>query len=582
MSDSESSAAPACTNELTVAQAIARELVNRDIDLVFGIPGGPLMPATEALSNEPRLRQVLARHEAGAAQMADGYFRATGRIAAVAVTAGPGTTNLMTALALAYREHVPMLVLAAQVSTSSYGLGAAQELDTRELLRPITKQSVELTNAGRIVDTLNDLLRIALTPRQGPVALIVPTDLFRRPAPSKPPPLVGRSASTRTVRACDPAEVEVLAALLKRARRPFVLAGRGAVLSGAGAELRALADCRPDLLFAATPRAKGIFPEDHAQSSGVLGLGGHVSAEEGALEQADLLIVLGTRLGEISSAGWDPRFRSRRIVQVDIDSTELGRVFPVELGITGDIRTVLRSLLAELRSSPEPCAPRALAAPLPTPPPLEPSSPIHPSTLMAAIDRVFPQNGHLFVDIGNTMLWATHYLRRTVTGRFHVNLIYGAMGHAIPAAVGASFRAPDPVLAITGDAAFLMSCMELGTLVQERLRMTTVVLNDAGHGMVEVGRKALFPDSKIAPVLFDPPPDIAGIGRALGLHSVSVHDARDLDRTLREALDGSRSTLIDVHIDRTAWPPMGTRVRSLLEAYSGATAAASPVKGGKS
>lgn len=503
--------------------------------------------------------------------MAEGFHRATGQMAAVVVTSGPGTTNLATPVALALREQTPLLVLSAQVSTSTFGRGAAQELETTELFRSITKAAVTLSNPDRIADTICELVQTAQTAPRGPVFLSIPTDLFRKHVGAKGIEALERASVRPLPRYADSEQVSALEAGLDAACRPACIVGKGAVQSGASEELVALANARPELVFVTTPRAKGAFPESHPQSRGSIGFAGHPSADAAVFDRADYLLALGTRFGEISTGGWDERFARKRIAQVDVNPAEIGRIFACADPVVGDVRTVLRQLLSRGPARP-------LAVPLSEgrceaieliPSPTDDRSPIAPARLMAAVQQAFPQNGHLFVDIGNSMAWALHYLVRTRPDRWHVNLTFGSMGHALPAALGAKLGSREPVMALVGDAALLMTGTELHTAAQERLPVVTVIANDRGHGMVELGRKLLFPESQIPPMLFDPPPNIAEFARAMRVRAWTVTDPRELDEVLREAVRANEPSLVDVHIDPGFAPPIGSRTKTLMSQYSG-------------
>lgn len=327
------------TASVTVAECVEQTLVQHGIVVMPLLPGGPLTPLLEAVHRRRRLRTVLCRHESGAVMMADGYYRLSRRLAAVAVTAGPGLSNAVTAVALAHEEHIPLLIISAQVATGIHGRTAAQELDTVTLLRPVTKVSRALASAARTQATVSDLLRIATSGRPGPVHLSVPADVWRQAASMQPT----RLPRTRP-RPTDARSIRQARELIQAALKPIVLAGYGVVQSQAHAELMSMVEHLPHLRVACTPRAKGVFPESHARSVGVFGFAGHPRAEAAVLEESDLVVVVGSRLGEISSSSWDVRLGQRAILQLDIESAEIGRNFPVELGLVGDARELLRQL----------------------------------------------------------------------------------------------------------------------------------------------------------------------------------------------------------------------------------------------
>ncbi len=555
---------------LTVAQCLEQVLVDNGIEIAATIPGGPLTPLLQAIHDKQRIVSILTRHESAAAMLADGYYRVSRRPALVAVTAGPGVTNAVTGIALAHSEHTPMVILSAQVSTSWYGRGAAQELDTVRLLEPITKCSMSLKHPARAAASLQYLISLATSGRGGPVHLSVPADLWTRP--TAPPPIQSHRpvlAGPRPHRfpsICNNDSIAALRERITRAHAPCVLVGNGAVASGALAELLELAEHFPQLRFACTPRAKGAFPESHPQSLGVFGFAGHPSAERGLLDSSDLVVVLGSRLGEIASLCWDTRFKHVALAQVDIEPSELGKNFPIELGIAADIAFVLRQLVSGV---PRPLAPS-------TQPPIaecvdpaaEPSTAgIHPGRLMHLLNLELSGDEHVFVDIGNTMAWALHYLRRDTPARWHINLMFGCMGHSLPAALGGALAARRPVVALVGDAALAMSGLELHTAVENDLPVVVLALNDGGHGMVVMGSEHQYGPDAVPNARFGRRLELSELAQSVGAIGVKITSEAELVRQLNAALASKRPTLLDVVIDATAIPPFGSRMTALAKNF---------------
>jgi acetolactate synthase I/II/III large subunit len=552
--------------ESDVARCFERVFDAHGLSFVATVPGGPLMPMLRALHSGRRIRTVLTRHEGGATLLADGYYRVTRRPAVVALTAGPGVCNALTGIALAYAEHTPMIVISAQVPTHWVGRCAAQEMDTAALLRPVTKESVQLADPSRAQSTLQRLVHLATDGRPGPVHLSVPLNLWSAPAQHQPSvrrvsPPSGNSDSA-----------EHVAKLLKQARRPCVLVGYGAVQAGAERELIALAATFPHVRFACTPRAKGAFPEDHAQAVGVFGFAGHARATELLLGDADLVLVLGSRLGEMTSNAWDERLGRRRLIQVDIEPTELGRNFAVELGVAGDIRHFLLALLDGLGEarvlSARPAVSTPREAKLAPVPPL-PTQVVKPSRLLRELNSALSGEEHVFVDIGNCMAWAIHQLTRNRPRRWHLNLVFGCMGHALPAAIGGALGGGRRNVVLVGDAAFAMTGFELHTAVENNVPLVVIVLNDSGHGMVEMGCEVQFGAGAVPSYRFGRRIDACGIAIALGCRAKTVCTEADLVSALACALEFEGTTLLDVHIDSSERPPFGARMSALKRNFGG-------------
>jgi acetolactate synthase I/II/III large subunit len=552
---------PLASPPYTVAQALIAALQRGGIELLSILPGGPVMPLLAA-AYASDLNVVLARQEGGAGFMADGYYRATGRMASVCVTAGPGTTNLVTAITVAYREQIPIFVVAAEVATSVFGKGAAQELDPIPVFHSITKRAVSLSSAERVADVVRELTQLARSGRPGPVLLTVPTNLFDEPLSAATCARIAEIRPPHLDRYFDGSGLPELSSRLLSAERPVLLAGFGLVQSRASTHLLELARRVPHLLVVTTPRAKGAFPDEHPQSRGTFGFAGHGPALKAVLEDSDLLIVAGSRLGELSTCGWHRDLPRRPIVQIDIEPTEPGRVLPVEQRVIGDIRAVLQALLDHIPTTSGEHRPVAVALER-APSPDGDQVPIAPARVMRELDRALPQDCPLFVDIGNSMAWAIHYLTRS-RPNLHVNLVFGCMGHAVPAAIGACLGTGKPVAALVGDAALLMTGTELAVAAQEGLPLVTICLNDSGHGFVEVGRQALFADTPIPAMRFEPAPDLAAWASAMGVRGVVVSRPELLQAALEAALGSSGPTLLDVRIDPSLRPEVGPRLDALI------------------
>jgi acetolactate synthase-1/2/3 large subunit len=564
---------------LSVADCIERVLVEQGVRFLATIPGGPLMPLLRSVHFRQHIHPVLARQETGAVLLAEGYARATRCLPAVAVTAGPGVTNATTGIALAHVEHTPMVIISAQVATGWYGRGAAQELDTVRLLEPITKASLALTEPTRAQSTLEYLLRVAQAGRAGPVHLSVASNLWNQPCR-----YTSRNGYNLTNSAAEPAS-DALLHVLTEARAPCILAGRGVVLADAHSELLALAERYPKLRVASSPRAKGVFPESHPQSLGVFGFAGHPGAEQALLDESDIVIVLGSRLGEITSLGWDERFTQRCLVQIDLDPAEIGKNFSVALGIACDIRRVLRAALATKApgerstveggtgGTGEACVQAsdqdsrdALA--MGEEQRARATGGLSPELLMRGLNRVLDGSEHVFVDIGNVMAWALHHLERDGPNRFHVNLMFGCMGHALPAATGAALGTRSPTIALVGDAAFAMSGFELHTAVEQGAPIVVVVLNDGGHGMVEMGSEWQFGRDAVPSARFSHRIDACALAVSLGASAAEITNETEFERALLAALRSGTPWLLDVRIDPRAVPPFGARMDLLKKNFT--------------
>jgi acetolactate synthase I/II/III large subunit len=570
---------------VTVSALILEYLKLEGVQAVFGIPGGPVTPLFDALYHEPAIRTVATRHEAGAAFMALGYARATGRLGVCCLTTGPGATNAITAIAAAKADSLPVLILTAQVATSVFGKGSLQDstdsgVDTVALFRPVTKMSTMLASPNNAASLLRQALRSAMTGRRGPVHLSIPTDLMRR--------LVGediqRSDQYRaSPRSFDREGIKECARHLLAARRPAVLAGHGVNLAHAEPELLELAELL-SLPTATTPKGKGAFPETHPLALRTFGLASSPWAERYLLSSGvDALLVLGSSLHENSTQGWDPRLSARKILmQQDVDPSMIGRNYPVTATMLGDAKTTLRELLFHLRrllasgEHPPASIPSDLAhfkAGVPeflTPAAmLSDQEPLKPQRLMRELDAALPPDALIFLDVGCNTLWGTHYLTATGRNSFAHNWgEFAAMGYGVAGAVGGKLGAPGrPVVAVVGDGGFAMAGMEVSTAVTCGIPVVWVVLNDGRFNAVHHGQRLQYAGRTIGTEFRRM--DIAGVGAALGAWTRRISRPGEVAPAVRDALASGRAAVIDVRIDADEVPPILTRVQSLEKLFVG-------------
>lgn len=569
----------ASVKEATAAKVLVEYLKQESVEYIFGIPGGPLMPLYEAIFETGWIKPILAKHEQGAAFMADGYARASGKLGVCCATTGPGATNLITGVACAYADSIPMLVLTAQVATSSFGKGAAQEstshgIDVVDMFRPITKSSVMLHSPEKMGDVVRAALRAALSGRKGPVHINLPADFMKKTVKANiQHPKSYRVTSSQFDRG---AIVEASKQLLN-AKRPVILAGHGVNLSGAHEELRRLAE-KLGIPVVTSPKAKGAFPENHVLSLGVFGFVGSLWAEKYLLsEEPDVLVAVGTSMGELTTCNWDARLApSKILIQIDIDPCEIGKNYPTNLGIEGDAKAILRELVFQVerdlkwREDPQPRSPDWIRELKNSGPncgaPEKMSSeeiPLKPQRVMRELRDALPSDAVLFVDIGTCMTWAFQYFPVYEPMTFFINLGLASMGHAVAACVGGKLARPDaPVIALAGDCSFAMNGMEVHTAVDHEIPVIWLVLNNGGHGMVHHGERIQF-GGKFNSSLFRHRLDIAGIAKGLGAAHMLAEKPGEVESCLREAIKLNRPCVIEARIDASEVPPIAHRIHSL-------------------
>jgi acetolactate synthase I/II/III large subunit len=569
---------PAATPQRMV-DVFLRYLREEGVTHIFGIPGGLLHPLMVAVEASAELALIVTKHEQGAAFMADGYARTTGRLAVCAGTSGPGATNLVTGVACAYADGVPMLVVTGQAATHALGKGAAQEtsredIDIVEMFRPITKYSAMVTDAGTFSHHLRRALRQALTGRRGPVHLNVPVDLWER---ADDEDWFDPSTYRAETRAFDRSAVQRAAETLLAAQHPVLLAGSGVVAASAEEHLRAVAEILPARV-ATSPRAKGVFAEDDPLSLGVFGNAGHRAAREIILGDAvDVLFTVGTSLGETSTLNWTPRLRpSSALIQLDIDADRIGRNYPVDVPLVGDAQAILTELSYHLhRRIRGGMPPASLWRAYPdllrghgfyddASERTSEAMPLTPQRWRVDLEEVLPDDAVVFSDIGAHMLFSIHHLCIRRGQRFFINLGFGSMGHGTVAPIGAALASPGrPVFALVGDGCFAMNGMDLITAAEHDVPVIWIVETNNMHAITWHCSKLLNRGTPMRAAVYKRPLEVAALARAMGLHARVVDRPGQIQDAVRELLRLGAPGVIEVRVDPTVMPPLGDRAKSL-------------------
>ncbi|HHH49142.1 MAG TPA: thiamine pyrophosphate-binding protein [Gammaproteobacteria bacterium] len=559
-------------------------------DYIFGIPGGAIEPLYDALARSSRrggIRPVVARHENGAVFMADGYARQTGRLGVCCATTGPGTTNMITGLADAHQNNVPLLAISAQTPLPTFGRGAFQEssctgIDTVNMLQHCTRYSTLVSHIDQLQHKLITAVMTAFHSPRGPVHLSIPLDVMRQKLPDGTPRF-DLPKLLQTPHIVDPEKTTALLEDIARARRVAIVLGGGC--GEAIGAILAFAE-RLDAYLITTPHGKGLVNPDHPRYRGVIGFAGHSSARAVlTAAEVDLIIAVETNLSEWASGGWsETALLNERLVHIDSVSENLTRSPMARLHVRGHVLAIFEEIMAQMEAA----GANDKQAPKPLPPItaedtprfsldeetkcLSDATPIKPQRLMHELNQRFPANTRFFADTGNSVAWAVHYLqpkerrshnRRGVNGGlFRTSIEFSSMGWAIGAAVGAALAYPDgPVVSITGDGSFLMSGQELSVAVAEQLSVIFVILNDHALGMVKHGQRLAGAES-IAHQL--PETDFAALARAMGAEGIIIHSPQDMQALDIETLCSRQGpTVLDVRIDAEEVPPMSLRVQGL-------------------
>lgn len=566
--------------DTTYADLIINYLEQMGIDTVFGVPGGAIEPLLNSLARSERRggpRLVVARHECGAAFMADGYYRETGKMGVVFSTTGPGATNLITGVASALADEIPLLVITAQTPLPKFGRRALQEssctaIDTVGIFRYVTQFNTLISHHEQVEGKLVSAIMAAHRIPRGPVHISIPSDILRAPAAINPH--IHSDLLIHDFSMSDDIAIARLCQKLASVNNIVMYIG-----SGAGKASKQIMEfvALTGAAFVTSPTGKAWVDEKHPLYRGVYGFAGHKSAR--ALLQSkdiDLILAVGTALGELGTSGWQHELLNNKLVHIDSSIEHFTRSPMAKLHIFGNIDAVFDRLLINVRevqkwgrtwetpianvemnanggyavlNEPEKCYSNAV--------------PVKPQRLMHYLSASLPDNTRIFIDAGNGWSWATHYLTRSNSdGFYRIAMGYGSMAWSVGAAIGSAVANREaPTLCIVGDGSYLMSAQEITVAAQQKLPIIFLVLNDSAMGMVMHGQIMGNQESigwELTEVNF------AAMARAMGIDGIVIESPGQLealDLSMLFSKDGP--TLIDVRIDRNEVPPMGDRVKGL-------------------
>jgi acetolactate synthase-1/2/3 large subunit len=538
------------TEVLTGAQLMCRVLLEQGVDLMFGYPGGAIMPFYHALPEYPALRHVLVRHEQAAAHAADGFARASGRPGVCVATSGPGATNLVTGLATAHMDSSPVVAITGQVSRNMIGRDAFQETDIIGITQPITKHNVLVEDVAALADTLREALAIAQEGRPGPVLVDVPKDVQNQKTTYTPggPAAPARRPPPRPREGDLPAELSRAARLIGEARRPLIMAGHGVLLAGAYDELRCLAE-RAGMPVITTLLGISGFPESHPLHLGMPGMHGEVHVNR-AIQHADLIIGVGLRFDDRvtgNTAAFAPR---AKIIHIELDPSEVGKNVPTEVALVGDCREVLRQLVPLVR----PCDCTAWRAEIEGFTRLRAGhyrGNLSPEGILRTLDDVMEGQCTIVSDVGQHQMWVAKLFPYERPNTHITSGGLGTMGFAVPAAMGVRLARPDePVWAISGDGGFQMNMQEIATMVQERIPVKMAIFNNGYLGMVRQWQQFFHGRRYSATPIWSP--DYVKLAEAYGVPGWRVAEAGGAADAVRAAMAVPGPALVEFVIEQEA------------------------------
>jgi acetolactate synthase-1/2/3 large subunit len=526
--------------KLSGAKALVRTLESQGVEIVFGYPGGATLPIYDELARSS-IRHVLARHEQGAAHMADGYARATGKTGVCMATSGPGATNLVTGLANAYMDSSPLVAITGQVPRPMIGNDAFQEVDITGITIPITKHNYLLQEAAEVPHTVQEAFFLASTGRKGPVLLDIPRDVQTEifaPHQARYPLLEGYRPTVEG----HPGQIKRAVALLKAAEKPLIIAGGGVSLAGAREELVRLVD-KTGIPVVYTLMGKASFPNSHPLCFGLMGYHGRVESNF-AISNADVILALGTRFGDRSTGPIGTFAKQAKIIHIDIDPAEISKNIPSYLPIVGDAAQILEQLVglaaaakhedwvAELRRSAEQHPLRAKAEGVSIP-------------NILRILKDMAEDPIIVTDVGRHQIFTAHYFPVDSNRSFITSGGLGTMGFGVPAAIGAKVGQPERlVVDIAGDGSFMMTCQEVASAVTEQVPVVILVMNDYCLGMIKQLQDSFYGKRHEA-CRFGRNVDFARLAESMGAAGFRVSEEVEIAPTLEKALAAGRTAVVD-------------------------------------
>ena len=542
------------SNKITGAQALIRSLEYQEVDIAFGIPGGAILPAYDPILDSS-MRHILARHEQGAGHMAEGYAWATGKVGVAIATSGPGATNLVTPLADALMDSVPIVAITGQVPTHAVGNDAFQEAYTMGITMPATKHNYFVTEAGEISNVINEAFHVASTGRPGPVLVDIPKDILNAETQWRDPDPISMPGYKPTIDP-HPRRIAEAVRLIQEAERPVLYVGGGIIKAGGSEPLRRLTDLT-NVPVVTTLMGRGAIPDSHPNTLGMPGMHGLYTATT-AMQKADLLIAIGVRFDDRVTGDPDAFAPYAKVIHADIDPAEIGKVRVPEVPIVGDANKVLEAMCAAWGDTATPDRTkwwqtlRDWQSKHPLRYTQEADGPLKPQLVIEKLRDMADDNATVVAGVGQHQMWASQYWKFEEPRRWINSGGLGTMGFAVPAAIGAKAAMPDDqVIAIDGDGCFQMTFQELITAAVEKIPVKIAILNNSVYGMVRQWQTLFYDKRYSATDLGDQVPDYVGLAEALGCVGLRATRPEDLEPTIAKMLEiDDRPVVVDFVVDR--------------------------------
>ena len=552
------------------AKALIESLRREHVDVIFGIPGGAIIPIHDVLYDAEDIRHILMRHEQCAAHAADGYARASGKVGVCMATSGPGATNLVTGIANAYMDSTPIVAFTGQVPRPMIGKDAFQEVDIVGITTPITKYSFQVSKASEIPKIVKAAFYIASSGRPGPVLVDIPKDAqvetddvefdhdinIRGYKPNYDP---------------HPLQVKKAADLLADAERPVIISGGGVIASGASSELVALAELL-QAPVAITLMGKGCMPEDHPLFLGLLGMHGTIASNL-IVSEADVLLAVGTRFSDRTTGKTEKFCPDAKIIHIDIDTAEIGKNIEPHVPIVADAKRALKAirkhLLRKLKKRERTAWMKKIRELKQQHEEMSEKEGLSPPRLMKELRKLLPADTIITTEVGQNQMWAALYLKMYKPRTFISSGGLGTMGFGFPASLGAKVACPDvPVVDIAGDGSFLMTEQDLATSVTEKIPVIVIIMDNRFLGMVAQWQR-LFYDRRYSSIDLGKTPDFVKLAEAFGAQGIYVGSLSEFRNAVKEALKSDVTTVIDVPIssEENVFPmvPPGEEITKIIK-----------------
>ncbi|QNM07006.1 biosynthetic-type acetolactate synthase large subunit [Qiania dongpingensis] len=531
--------------KLTGAEIVVECLKEQGVDTVFGYPGGTILNIYDALyKHSDEIHHILTSHEQGASHAADGYARATGKVGVCLATSGPGATNLVTGIATAQMDSVPMVAITANVAVDLLGRDTFQEVDIAGVVMPITKHSFIVKDVTQLADTLRRAFRIAIEGRPGPVLVDITKDVTAvetEYTPQKPAPVLPK------VNTIKEADIENAVKLIERSKRPFIFVGGGVVISGASEELREFVE-KVDAPVADTLMGKGAYPGEDARYTGMVGMHGTKTSNLG-ITKSDLLITIGARFSDRVTGNTKRFARDAKILHIDVDAAEINKNVKTEASVIGDAKAVLKILNDRLTKQDH----HEWVAEI------EEMKEKHPLTydhemltgpfVVETLYKLTGGDAIVTTDVGQHQMWAAQFYKYKKPRTFITSGGLGTMGYGLGAAMGAKTGCPDvPVFNIAGDGCFRMNMNEVATAARYNIPVIEIVINNHVLGMVRQWQ-TLFYGKRYSSTIIQDKVDFVKVAEAMGAKGIRVTKKEEVEPAIKEAMAAGGPVVIDVQID---------------------------------